>query len=334
MVMHHFGSDIDQLAIIDVLRTSNESGTQSYDIVRGGHFSVLSSTPEQYLVLFPDVAPKRGWNSKGRQMGYASFGYRHNGSCYLDDLIPILDHGIPVIVLMAFSEQDWGGHYRVTTGYEIVNGDYLMHLLDPWDRKGNARIQKFTRQQFCKLWSYREPIKSPFKTIREQKKNVNRASILDDRERFDPYFAAVMYPWSVNVRFNLDNNYIISTDPGSIIIVNATISYPCYRPFCEANKKLIAEKSAATIYYPDYFRLINGDKDLIELGNMAPGETRFVSWHFFVSDTKGGMLEDTIKVVASGKVSSSVPEMWYNPQISMPGYNYTDLIGGEGFVHY
>jgi hypothetical protein len=46
MTLHYFGTpDVDQRAIIDVLRTTEEEGTLTYDIVRGGHFSNLSASP-------------------------------------------------------------------------------------------------------------------------------------------------------------------------------------------------------------------------------------------------------------------------------------------------
>lgn len=61
MLMHWNGADIDQRAIIDVLRTSEAQGTLSLDQVRGGHFSQKSSSAADRL--FPDQTPRNGWKT-------------------------------------------------------------------------------------------------------------------------------------------------------------------------------------------------------------------------------------------------------------------------------
>ena len=331
MVMHHYGSDINQLAIMDVLRTSNITGTQSYDIVRGGHFSIMSATPEQYLVLFPDVAPRHGWDQ--RVFGYAAFGYRsESDGCYVDHLLPILDAGVPVIVLMAFSETDKGGHYRVTVGYEQVNGEVVLHLLDPWDRSGNERIQKFSKQRFCNLWNYREPVKGAFRSAVAARKQVQyqHMTLANDRETFAPYFAAVIYPWDIKLEHHLDPEAVNSTAHGANIIITASITYTVFKPFYDS--KLVAEDTKVRAEVPYYFS--SKDNLTLDIGPLAPGETRVVKWKFFVADTNNGALPTTIKVVAFGNIHSSVPDMWYNPQISSKGYQYTDSIGGTASINY
>jgi hypothetical protein len=312
MVMHYYGSNINQYSIIDVLRTSDQIGTRSVDLVRGGHFSKLSATPPQYKIQYPHVAPKQGWN-KYKEYGYASFGYGNN-TCYVNDVIHVLDQNIPVIVLMKFSRADEGGHYRVVVGYEYDGTNYTMVMLDPWDRENNPRIVTYDMDTFCYLWNYSEPIKS-----------IKQAS-------YGTFFSVMISPWKVNLEYEFDLNYKVSEMNGSNIIVTADITYPCVKPFC--NKDPVALASQALITYPKHVSLTQGDSSIVYLGDIAPGQNRRVKWHFYVQDQD---LVDIplslINIKVTGEVHVVVPETWYNETMSNPSYKYVDLIGGKASLN-
>jgi Peptidase_C39 like family len=121
MVLHYWASpDVDQRAIIDVMRTMPEgglcwvlvstcphhfdfllTGTLSYDIVRAGHFSAMSKSV--VAGQYPDQTPVQGW-SPYRKLGMAAYA-RRGGECWLDDLKTLIDGGIPVIVLQYYGPE-------------------------------------------------------------------------------------------------------------------------------------------------------------------------------------------------------------------------------------
>lgn len=328
MVAHYFGTDLNQHAIIDVVRTSDHEGTQSYDLIRGGHFSSLSSTPSQYKVLFPEVAPQNGWN-KDRKLGMASFGYRNDSECYINDVVRVISNDIPVIVLMKLNLQG-GGHYRVVIGYEWDGKGYTMTLLDPWDRKNNTRTVKYDQDLFCNMWNHREPIKFP-SNVNFEKPAVPMPNNVD---YYPAHFAAVMYPWKVTVEHDFDPKYMVSEQNGSNIIVTANIEYQCFKPFCVPGQGPIAD-AVAILTYPAHMTLTQGDSSKIEIGAFAPGDKTTIQWHMFVQDQDSISMEmESITVDAFGKIKASVPEMWYDKDVSSPAYDYEDIIGGTASVHY
>jgi hypothetical protein len=67
VVYDYWGPDIDQKQIANVARSSS-SGTWSFDMVRAGHFSNLSSAQGRF---FPHDVPTAGYPE--RPLGYASF---------------------------------------------------------------------------------------------------------------------------------------------------------------------------------------------------------------------------------------------------------------------
>lgn len=117
MLLHRASGDVDQRAIIDVMRTSDTYGTLSDDIVRAvrtraecaghraagcsrarlrqGHFSALSAAAAS--VLFPDSAPRAGWSS-ARPLGSGAFG-RRDTECWFDDLVSVVVAGLPCVTL-------------------------------------------------------------------------------------------------------------------------------------------------------------------------------------------------------------------------------------------
>ena len=69
-VFDYYGPDIDPKAIADVARTSS-IGTYSFDLLRTGHFSALSSARGRF---YPHAAPVAGFVE--RPVGYAAFSHQ------------------------------------------------------------------------------------------------------------------------------------------------------------------------------------------------------------------------------------------------------------------
>jgi hypothetical protein len=331
MVMHKWGSNINQYSIMDVVRTSDHEGTLSYDLIRGGHFSSLSSTPSQYKVLFPEYAPKQGWRSSNRQYGYAAFGYRNDSDCYIQDVVRVISHDIPVITLMKLNLQG-GGHYRVAIGYEWDGKGYTITLLDPWDKKNNSRIVQYDQDLFCNMWNHREPVKFP--------SNINfdkPQPMPNDVDSFPAHFAAIIYPWKVSLCYNFDANYKISEQNGSNIIVTANVTYDCFKPFCNIGYGPIARDTYAIIQFHNVPGYVTQGEQKILIGNFKPGDNVQVSWNVFVKDNnidKADIPLGKISVQVVGEITASVPENWYDKENVSPSYTYTDFIGGEASIHY
>jgi hypothetical protein len=104
---HATGEELDQRAIMDVLRTSEVLGTFSGDVVRGGQFSHMSEAQGRQ---FPEQAPTRGWDSKRwpDQLGLGAFGHRRM-TCWLDELKTVIAQDIPAIILMEFGDVPFDG---------------------------------------------------------------------------------------------------------------------------------------------------------------------------------------------------------------------------------
>jgi hypothetical protein len=63
-----------------------------------------------------------------------------------------ISQGIPPVLLMAFSESDREGHYRVLVDINSTAATFL----DPWDREGWPRILVLALPDMMALWNYTE----------------------------------------------------------------------------------------------------------------------------------------------------------------------------------
>lgn len=295
MVFDYFGPDINQKPIADVARTSN-TGTWSPDIVRTGQFSYLSSAQGNY---FPNEAPEAGFDE--RPLGYAAFAYSSE-NFWLNDLMALIYSNIPVIVLVTYTPEGGGGHYRVAIGYDDNEG--VIYLLDPWGRDQNHQtnwtgVVKWTYSEFQQSWNY----------------------LAEGNEH--PYWGSIILPWSVSL------NYSGRTKAGSNINLTANITYPCPAPFnCS---EFPASEVTATITLPSGMSL-NSGSNTVSLGSLGAGNSVEASWSIYLEDNPAGK---TISVTAGGTVSGSVPAIYSsNNNLIYPAYDYVDMIGGSGEINF
>eukprot|EP01116_Phalansterium_solitarium_P005960 TRINITY_DN18284_c0_g1_i1.p1 TRINITY_DN18284_c0_g1~~TRINITY_DN18284_c0_g1_i1.p1 ORF type:complete len:348 (-),score=99.17 TRINITY_DN18284_c0_g1_i1:47-1090(-) len=302
MVFHHFGSDVDQRAIIDVMRTSDSVGTLSFDVVRAGHFSLLSAAAATNV--FPAQAPTNGW-SKTRPFGYGAFSYRST-ECWLDAYKDVLASGVPLITLMYYATDDLEGHFRVGIGYnDSVPGGQIT-MLDPWDRDSQPRVVHYNESTFCFLWSHAE---------------TNGAVV------YEPYFAAVFAPWQIDIAFN-------ENDSGNVSIA-ATVTYPLPPlPPSAANMNFTAQQCSVAITLPPTLVLLDGSPET-NIGALQPGQQAVVEWVAFEKDPLDKSDQQSfITVLGSGFVAGSVPATYCCNSTDYPGYSYQDLVGSFASVNY
>jgi hypothetical protein len=132
-VYDYYGPDINQKEIADVARSSS-AGTWSFDMVRAGHFSSMSSAQGRF---FPHEATSAGYPE--RALGYASFPYSSD-QFWLAELKGLIAADTPVILLMTFEPNGGGGHYRTAIGYDDAAG--IIYFSDPWGRDQKHQTNK------------------------------------------------------------------------------------------------------------------------------------------------------------------------------------------------
>ena len=294
IVFDYWGPDINQKEIADVARTSS-SGTWPADILRTGHFSHLSSAMGSF---YPSMVPEAGFTA--RAIGYAAFSHSGNTS-WLDDLKALIARDMPVIVLMGYTPDGDVGHYRVVLGYDDTRE--LIYFSDTWGRdimkpSNFTGVISWSYADFEKGWSYTD-----YSDL--------------------PYFGAVILPWHVALSRKG------KAAPGSTITIVARITYPCPAPM---DGSLFPARSAmATIDLPDGMTLVDASS-AIEIGDMAAGATRTVSWKVrCLGDIEG----QAATVTASGIIDGSVPDAsWAGNTNYYPAYAYTDEIGGAGSLQF
>jgi hypothetical protein len=290
-VYDYWGPDIDQKQIANVARSSS-AGTWSFDMVRAGHFSNLSSAQGRF---FPNDVPTAGYPE--RSLGYASFPHSSD-SFWLDDLKGLIAADIPVILLMTYEPDGGGGHYRTAIGYDDSKG--IVYFSDPWGRDQNHQ----TNWTGITAWTYDE-LQSGWNYTAEGEDH--------------PYWGMVMMPWQIDVKTSG------SLRPGSTATVTADITYPCPEPFDSSPFPAMDTRTAITL--PDGMRLASGN-EVVSLGEMKAGSTKRASWKVEIDKPLDGK---EIKVTAYGIVSGHVPEaQWTGEQKFYPPYDYADAIGGEG----
>jgi Peptidase_C39 like family len=292
-VYDYYGPDISQKEIADVARSSS-AGTWSFDMVRAGHFSVMSSAQGRF---FPHDVPTAGYPE--RALGYASFPYSSD-KFWLAGLKGLIAADIPVIILMTFEPNGGGGHYRTAIGYDDSKG--IIYFSDPWGRDQKHQtnmtgITAWTHDELQSGWNYTAEGES------------------------HPFWGMVMMPWDVNIKTSG------SMKPGSTATVTADIIYPCPSPF---NSSMYPAKDAmAMIILPEGISLDSGSIN-ISLGDMNAGSNTKATWKVRVNESVSGK---SIIVQARGKVSGQVPEaQWTGVSVSYPPYGYIDAIGGNGSI--
>ena len=292
-VYDYYGPDINQKEIADVARSSS-AGTWSFDMVRAGHFSSMSSAQGRF---FPHEVPSAGYPE--RALGYASFPYSSD-QFWLADLKGLIAADTPVILLMTFEPNGGGGHYRTAIGYDDAVG--IIYFSDPWGRDQKHQTDKTG----ITAWTYDE-LQSGWNYTAEGESH--------------PYWGMVMMPWNVSVKTSG------SLKPGSTATVTADVTYPCPTPF---DSSLYPAKDAvAMITLPDGMSLDSGSMNT-SLGDMKAGSTARATWKVRIGEPVSGK---SIMVQAQGKVSGQVPEAhWTGMSVSYPPYSYTDAIGGNGSI--
>eukprot|EP01121_Diplochlamys_sp_Union-15-3_P020768 TRINITY_DN8192_c0_g1_i1.p1 TRINITY_DN8192_c0_g1~~TRINITY_DN8192_c0_g1_i1.p1 ORF type:complete len:206 (-),score=18.86 TRINITY_DN8192_c0_g1_i1:579-1196(-) len=144
MVLNYWDKEnaVDQRAIIDVCRTSEDLGTFSWDLVRGGHFSVVSSSNQK--CWFPEYAYEIGY--PGRPMGLISVW--NFGNSWTSELKAFIARDYPVIILQAYALSDFEGHYRVVVGYNDSSQEMILY--DPWGRDNQPEKLSMSYVEFEK----------------------------------------------------------------------------------------------------------------------------------------------------------------------------------------
>lgn len=301
MLYDFWGEDIDQMAIIDVVRTSS-IGTYTWDMVRAGYFSHVSRAQGRF---FPKHAPRAGYPE--RPLGYVSFDHASE-SLWWTDLKRLIAQDIPVVLLMKYAPDDDTGHYRVMVGYDEEKE--LVYFMDPWGRDLNK-------------------IKNPDGTITWSMTDFEDAWNYTGYGTEQPYWGAIMMPWKVTIHTTGE------TTAGSMLEVTAEIAYPCQQPFdCAAYS---AFHTIAEIDLPPTMSL-REDASSIDLGSLQAGESVSVTWRVKLNEEGSGSF---IRVKATGLVSGNVPEVnWMGNNVETKkeagnrGGNNNDNMGNKGNKNY
>jgi len=291
MVLNYYGADVNQYSIMDVMRTSENNGTLSLDIVRGAHFSPMSSSVG---IQWPQNELTSGY--PGHPIGLAAFWYDSTES-WLDFVKLIVANDIPVIVLMHFytpPNVTDDGHFRVVVGYDDTTNQITMN--DPWDFGGNPPIAVWSYEDFEESWNYIE----------------------NDSPRVNPYFGVAVLPWSIQADVSMGAN--------NVLTIIATVSYLCPPPFNCANYP--ASNVLVSLNFPAWMMVLtDNENQAMNLGNLYPGNSVIAKWTLeCIADSCSG---NTLSIVAKGIVSNSVPWTFCcNSTTNYSGYSYVDLIGG------
>lgn len=292
IVYDYWDHDIYQKQIADVARTSS-AGTWTYDMVRAGQFSYMSSAQGRF---YPSDVLTAGYPD--RPLGYAAFSHSGN-NFWLDDLKALIAMDIPVIVLTTYnSDGTGGGHYKTVIGYNDT--EKAIYFSDPWGRDLSHQtnftgVTRWTYDEFQSGWNYSAAGEG------------------------HPYFGMITLPWSVDIGVNG------SLNKGSKIIITAYITYPCPHPFNQSQFQ--AKDCIASITLPDGMSLLSGSA-AVSLGDMKAGSTTKASWKVHIDKPVTGK---QVVVKAQGMVSGYMPEAhWAGVSVTYPPYNYTDDIGGYG----
>jgi hypothetical protein len=128
MVFDYWGEPIAQGEIKRAANCTNPNGTYADDMVRAGHFSIISSSiirPDEYGYLL-------------RPFGYATMQIFWSDPPHYDtrysDLKDLVSSDIPILLLTWFGSAHQYGHYRNIIGYSDPLDIFIVH--DPWETIG------------------------------------------------------------------------------------------------------------------------------------------------------------------------------------------------------
>jgi len=297
MLLEYYGTKVIQSSIADVLRTSENQGTLSLDMVRGAHFSPMSSS---IGIAFPNSSLINGY--PGTSFGFGSF-WKDSKEEWLDELKTLIAQDIPVGVEMNFSPNDTvnsDGHFRVVIGYDDITQEITMN--DPWNWDGNPEVAVWPYSEFLYCWNYIEP-ESP---------------------RVNPYFGVVVVPWNVTVAAQA-----IASD---LVDVVASIEYVCPSPFDCTMFPVTDVSASIRLNFTDNLWLDPSSALSYPLGGMSAGQTLNAKWTVQCDGPcagKGiavrgtGIVMNTEVAAICCNSTVSIEAIWY------PQYTYFDTIGGE-----
>jgi len=299
MVLEYYGTKVIQSAIDDVMRTSSAEGTLSLDLVRGAHFSPMSSS---IGVAFPNSSLSGGY--PGSHFGFGSF-WKDSQQEWLDDLKSVIAQDIPVAVLMNFSPNETAnsdGHFRVVVGYDDTKQEITMN--DPWNLGGNPEIAVWPYSDFLTCWNY----------IEQQSPRVN------------PYFGVIVVPWNITVS--------AQTIESNLVHVKATIEYVCPAPFDPSLFPVSSASASLMLNFEGGDAWLLPESELsVALGDLAAGETTQADWSVLCDGPCAGNLQASVRatgVVRNEEAATICCNSTHSDRpINYPSYTYFDVIGGE-----
>lgn len=124
IVFDYWGPDIGQDDIGDVADEVPHAGTNRTNLIRGSHFSWISTAIQNPML--------HGYNQ--RPLGYCgSYQSWNRTSHYItryEDIKTLISNDYPLLVLTWYSASHTAGHYRVVKGYDDNLDVFIVH--DPW----------------------------------------------------------------------------------------------------------------------------------------------------------------------------------------------------------
>ncbi|MGI5844936.1 MAG: C39 family peptidase [Candidatus Xenobium sp.] len=302
MVFGHWGPNVDYMQIVNVIR-SMAHGTSLPDMVRGGHFSQVSSAASE---AYPGCRPEHGYPARG--LGYGAF-FHASRTPWLDQLKEVVAQGYPVVVLTDWTPGEAGPHYRVVTGYDDAEG--LVYLNEPWPygdeleryRRSGRADWAWPYEDFLAVWSL-----------------STDAWGLSGGYR---YGAVLVAPWKVHMQGPA------TVKPGCLFSVQVRAEYSCPAPFATGPEADFPQFPANQVRFelllPPGLAVVSPgvqQAGLLKAGQQTPIRT------FEVQAAEDFHGEAVITVLASGLVTGRVPE--WGTTCWKQAYTYTDRIGGQG----
>jgi hypothetical protein len=297
MILDYYGVQVNQFSVMDVMRSTTHEGTLSLEIIRGAHFSALSSSMGR---LYPDFKLRNGYPNQ--PIGLAAF-WKDNYN-WLNEVKDLIAQNVPVMVLVDFAVNGThDGHFRVVVGYDDQAGTITTN--DPWDRDGTPRYYTFSEADFLSTWKYRE----------------------NDSPRPNPYFGVAIYPWQVNAKANI----VSQTTSNTTVQISVVATYPCLGSFdCSAYQasNAIVElqfESDSYDYDTSPLQMTSGSSQSVYVGSFPTNTPYSTTFQVTCAGVCTGQL---VSVTARGIVNGNIPSE-FGDYYQSPAYNYIDVIGGS-----
>jgi hypothetical protein len=304
MVFDYYGEFIDQREIYNAARSG---GTTLPDMARAAQFSDMSTTVGE---RWPD-AVVTGYTA--RDIGYAGF-YYASDEPWLDEMKQILSQGYPVIVLVYWMPEYYGGdHYRVVVGYDDTEGVLLIN--DGWSREFKMD-QDY--QGSTSVSSAGDSGDDDFVPLKWKYEDFLDTWTCDTTIWGVPgmmYGGVFVTPWEVDI---CAPETVL---PGEKFTVTAKISYPCLEPFgSEAFPGFTASSFSAVLEAAAGLNVCK-EPDVSGIDLFEAGESITLCWTLRACQNEGVYSFD---IDATGLVSGSL-----GPWKDYPAYDYLDTIGGS-----